>query len=143
MPTHRDRVRRLMRAAIDRSLLLPVGAVIGLVWANTDGGSYARVAGALRFLVNDVGMVFFFALATKEVVEAMAPGGALSSPGRAATPVLAALGGMIAPAAIYLAVARGAGQAGLARGWAIPCATDIAFSYLTAQFVLGARHPAI
>ena len=31
----------------------------------------------------------------------------------------------------------------LTRGWAIPCATDIAFSYMVARFVFGAKHPAI
>lgn len=50
---------------------------------------------------------------------------------------------MIVPAAIFLAVAIGSGDTSLARGWAIPSATDIAFSYLIAQFVLGRRHGAI
>ena len=117
--------------------------ILALAWANLAPRSYARFTGALQFAVNDIGMVFFFALATKEVVEATAPGGVLSSVRRAATPVLAALGGMIFPAAVYLAIVGAAGQPALARGWAIPCATDIAFSYLTAQLVLGRRHPAI
>jgi NhaA family Na+:H+ antiporter len=132
-----------MNTAVEQSLLLPAGAVTALIWANVAHASYERFAHALHFIVNDVGMVFFFALAAKEVVEATAPGGALSSVRRAAMPVLAALGGMIAPAGIYLAVVTLAGQPALARGWAIPCATDIAFSYLTAQFVLGGRHPGI
>jgi Na+:H+ antiporter, NhaA family len=125
------------------SLLLPVGAAAGLIWANTSTGSYEWFAETLRFLINDVGMAFFFALATKEVAEATAPGGALSSGDRAAMPVLAALGGMIVPAVIYVAVVRAAREPALARGWAIPCATDIAFSYLIARSVLGRRHPAI
>lgn len=50
---------------------------------------------------------------------------------------------MIAPAAIYLTIVHGAGEPALARGWAIPCATDIAFSYHAAQFVFGPRHAAI
>jgi NhaA family Na+:H+ antiporter len=139
----RNRFVAAMNTAVEESLLLPAGAVTGLLWANVAHASYERFAEALHFVVNDIGMVFFFALATKEVVEATAPGGALSSVRRAAMPVLAALGGMIAPAGIYLAVVEAAGQPMLARGWAIPCATDIAFSYLTAQVVLGARHPAI
>ncbi|MBI3492694.1 MAG: Na+/H+ antiporter NhaA [Acidobacteria bacterium] len=138
-----SRVRALVRTVLDHSVLLPVGALAGLAWANVAGRSYERFADALHFVVNDVGMAFFFALATKEVVEATAPGGALSSARRAATPILAALGGMIVPAAIYLVIVRTAGEPGLARGWAIPSATDIAFSYLTARFVLGPRHPAI
>jgi NhaA family Na+:H+ antiporter len=87
-------------------------------------------------------MVFFFALAAKEVVEATAPGGALHTWRRAALPVAAAAGGMAGPALVYLAWIHTAGYPELARGWAIPCATDIAFSYLAARAVFK-RHPAI
>src|SRR5581483_7246310 len=141
--TRTSRFSAVARELVERSLLLPVGAVAGLAWANVSPASYEHFADALRFAVNDVGMVFFFALAAKEVVEATAPGGALSPVRRAALPIVAALGGMIAPAAIYLAIVAAAHEPALARGWAIPCATDIAFSYLTAQVVLGRRHHAI
>jgi NhaA family Na+:H+ antiporter len=136
----------LFQRAVERSLLLPTGAVIALVWANTFEPSYARVARSLEFAVNDIGMVFFFALATKEVVEATAPGGGLHSWRRAALPVAAAAGGMIAPALIYLAAVHVSGHPELIRGWAIPCATDIAFSYLVATAIFSGRqraHPAI
>lgn len=119
------------------------GAVVALVWANVAHERYEAFAGALHFLVNDVAMVFFFALATKEVVEATAPGGALHSPRRASVPILAALGGMAGPAAIYVALAVAGNTPELLRGWAIPCATDIAFSYLVARVVFGPRHPGI
>ena len=52
--------------------------------------------------------------------------GELRDPARLATPVFAALGGMIAPAAVYLAVVGV--QGGPATGWPIPLATDIAFA---------------
>ena len=133
----------LFNTAVEQSLLLPIGALVGLLWANVGHASYEQFARAMHFVVNDIGMVFFFALAAKEVVEAAAPGGALSSARRAATPVVAALGGMVGPAAIYLALVHFSGEPELARGWAIPCATDIAFSYLVARFVLGPEHPAI
>jgi NhaA family Na+:H+ antiporter len=68
------------------------------VWANTAHASYERLAHVVHFAVNDVGMTFFFALATKEVVEATAPGGALHTWRRAALPVVAAAGGMVGPA---------------------------------------------
>src|SRR5207247_1692229 len=100
-----------------------------LIWANTFAGSYARFAHSLAFIVNDVGMAFFFALAAKEVVEATAPGGALHTWRRAALPVVAAVGGMAGPALIYVGLVYASGHTELARGWAIPCATDIAFSY--------------
>jgi NhaA family Na+:H+ antiporter len=88
-------------------------------------------------------MAFFFALAAKEVVEATAPGGVLHSPRRSAMPLVAAVGGMAVPAAIFLALAIGTGERALVRGWAIPCATDIAFSYLIANFALGRQHRVI
>ena len=128
---------------IDNSLLLVIGAVAGLLWANAAPGSYAYVTRLLHFAVNDVGMVFFFAIAAKEVVEATLPDGPLASPRRAAVPVWAAVGGMIGPAMIYIALALWAGEPALVRGWAIPCATDIAFSYLVARFIFGSGHPAI
>jgi Na+:H+ antiporter, NhaA family len=126
---------------VEHSLLLPVGAVAALVWANTAAGSYRAFAHTLEFAVNDIGMVFFFALATKEIVEATAPGGALHTWRRAALPVVAAVGGMVGPALIYTAYVT-AVYPPLLRGWAIPCATDIAFSYLVAKFIF-LRHPAI
>ncbi len=88
-------------------------------------------------------MVFFFALATKEIVEATLPGGPLASPRQAGVPLLAAVGGMAVPAAIYVLQATFDGRPDLMRGWAIPCATDIAFSYLVARVIFPKAHPAI
>jgi len=116
---------------------------MALLWANLGHGSYETFAHALHFPVNDVGMVFFFALATKEIVEAMLPGGALASPREAAVPVLAAVGGMIGPAALYVGQASILGRSDLLRGWAVPCATDIAFSYMAARLIFPRDHPAI
>jgi NhaA family Na+:H+ antiporter len=128
---------------IEYSLLLIVGAVAAIIWANVDNDSYGRMAHTIHFVVNDIGMVFFFALATKEVVEAMLPGGALSSPRQAALPLLAAVGGMLVPAAIFAVGALGSHHEELMRGWAIPCATDIAFSYLVARMIFPKASPAI
>ena len=61
--------------------------------------------------------------------------GELSDPKKLATPVLAALGGMVAPALVYLAVSGAAG--GPHGGWPIPLATDIAFAL--AVFAVAAR----
>jgi len=127
---------------VEHSLTLPLGAAVALLWANLATASYQAFAHALEFAVNDVGMVFFFALAAKEIVEATAPGGALHTWRRAALPGVAAVGGMIAPALIYLAFVELTGHPELRRGWAIPCATDIAFSYLIAKAIFH-RHPAI
>jgi NhaA family Na+:H+ antiporter len=100
----------------DNSLLLLVGTAAAVVWANPDRASYEHVAHPLQFAVNDVGMVFFFALAAKEVFEATLPGGPLASPRRALSPLAAAVGGMAAPALIYVALASTFGPAELIRG---------------------------
>ncbi len=120
-----------------------VGTAVAIVWANIDVATYDTVANPLRFWVNDIGMVFFFALAAKEVFEATLPGGALASRRQAASPLIAAIGGMAVPAAIYATLAAIVGPAWLSRGWAIPCATDIAFSAMVARAIFPARHAAI
>lgn len=128
---------------VDNSLLLVVGTVAALVWANLALPSYERFAHSVHFAVNDVGMVFFFALATKEIIEATRPGGPLSSPREAAVPLLAAVGGMAGPALIYVALAQTLRRPELMGGWAVPCATDIAFSYMAARLIFSRGHPAI
>ena len=133
----------LARFVLDNSLLLLVGTGAAVVWANLDFRSYDGVAHPLHFVVNDIGMIFFFAIAAKEVFEATLPGGALASPRRALSPLAAAVGGMVLPAFIYLGLTWARGPADLARGWAIPCATDIAFSAMVARIVFPAGHPAI
>ena len=70
-----------------------------------DLGSYDRLTHPLHFWVNDVGMVFFFALAAKEVFEATLPGGPLASPRQAMAPLAAAVGDVRAGG--YLLALRG------------------------------------
>jgi hypothetical protein len=55
-------LRRYARYAIERPLLLVAGAVIALIWANVPPASYTRAARALELAINDVTMVFFFAI---------------------------------------------------------------------------------
>jgi NhaA family Na+:H+ antiporter len=133
----------IVNIIFNNSLLLLAGTAAAVVWANVDWHRYDAIAHPLHFWVNDIGMVFFFALAAKEVFEATLPGGALASPRRAISPLAAAVGGMAAPALIYVTLALTRGPADLARGWAIPCATDIAFSAMVARLIFPAAHPAI
>ena len=123
-PVKPDR-RRVSGFILDYLLALPLGCVVALVWANTRPESYYRFAHATAFVVNDVGMVFFFALITKEVVEATLPGGALHPWRRAALPVAAAIGSVIVSIAIYLAVTDYFGEHMLEAGWVAACAIDI------------------
>jgi NhaA family Na+:H+ antiporter len=116
--------------------------------ATADGHADSEHAGhhglTLHFIINDILMALFFAIAAKEVWESLLPGGALSNPRKAATPLLATVGGIVGPALVYLAGCYITGtQDVLGKGWAVPCATDIAFSYLVARFIFGAGHPAI
>ena len=134
---------KLLSFVFDNSLLLLAGTVAAVIWANLDVASYDRVTHPLHFWANDVGMVFFFALAAKEVFEATLPGGPLASARQALSPLAAALGGMVAPALIYLALTSTVGPPELSRGWAIPCATDIAFSAMIARVIFPSGHPAI
>lgn len=139
----RDKVQSYINFLLENSLFLMVGTVIGLAWANLHWETYEKFAQVIHFPINEIAMAFFFGIAAKEVFESLLPGGALSSPRKAAMPLLATLGGMTGPALLYVAGALLLGQAELLRGWAIPCATDIAFSYLIARFIFGDKHPAI
>ena len=81
---------KVVSFVLENSLLLLAGTAAAVVWANVDLGSYDALAHPLHFWVNDVGMVFFFALAANEVFEATLPGGPLASPRRALSPPLQA-----------------------------------------------------
>ena len=79
----------------------------------------------LHFFVNDVLMTIFFLVVGMEIRREMY-NGALADVRQALLPIIAALGGVVVPALIYVALARGDAQ--LLNGWAIPTATDIAFA---------------
>ena len=144
-PRQPSTVAALWTFIIDNALLLIAGTLTGLTWANVHPASYDRLIhhGPAHFLVNDIGMVFFFALATKEIFEARLPGGPLESPREAAVPLIAAAGGMAGPVAIFMLLVSLLERPDLASGWAVPCATDIAFSYMAARFIFPESHPAI
>lgn len=153
------------------SLLLLGGAAIALVWANLSPDRYHALVefviadhffighphvgadGAveyrtltLHYLVNDVLMAFFFAIAGKEVWEAIILKEGPLRGRKAATPLIATLGGMLGPITVYLGLAAILGSTtwdAVSSGWAIPTATDIAFSYLVGRIVFGAGHPAV
>jgi NhaA family Na+:H+ antiporter len=151
-PTHgpvRRRIRRwrynvprLSQFAVEHLLLLPLGAAIALVWANTDPESYYRFTFSIAFAVNSVAMVFFFALMTKEVVEATAPNGVLHPWRRALLPVVAAIGATMVPALVHVRVVEALEEPMLNVGWPVTFATDLAVTYFVAR-VIFKIHPAI
>jgi NhaA family Na+:H+ antiporter len=134
--------RRASVFVLEYLLALPVGCAAALAWANTGPESYYRFAHATAFVVNDIGMAFFFALITKEVAEATLPGGALHPWRRAALPVVAAIGSVLVSIAIYLAVNHYFGEHMLEDGWVAACAIDIPGTYVIARLIFG-RHPAV
>jgi Na+:H+ antiporter, NhaA family len=92
---------------------------------------------SLKHWIDDGLMALFFFVIGLEVKREVVVG-ELSKPRQAMLPILAAVGGMLVPAVIYLSFnVGGAGQ----RGWGIPMATDIAFA-LGVLAVLGSRAPA-
>jgi NhaA family Na+:H+ antiporter len=134
---------RIVNIILNNSLLLLAGTAAAVVWANVESHSYDAIAQPLHFWVNDIGMVFFFALAAKEVFEATLPGGALASLRRAMSPLAAAVGGMAAPALIYVALALTRGPPAAPPPPPPPTATDISVSAKEALVVLPAAHPAL
>ncbi len=157
-PAHRAALRvmtpiqRILAVETASSVLLMIATVAALIWANTrwvdsyhdlwhtrfglalGDWSFER---PLHFWVNDGLMTLFFLVVGLEIRREMYEG-ALSNLRRAILPLAAALGGMLAPAAIYAAF--NAGRAG-SSGWGIPMATDIAFA-VAALMMLGSRVPA-
>lgn len=135
------------------SLPLIAGVVTAVVWANLSHHSYEHMLHwsplgegshlTFHFLVNDLFMVLFFGIATKEITEACLPGGALNPMRKAINPLLATLGGVLGPALVYVAWTKFTGDDVIARGWGIPTATDIALAWLVARMAFGARHPAV
>ncbi len=122
-------------------VVLLIAAVAALIWANAPfGESYDRFwdfhitleAGdftldeSLRHIVNDALMAIFFFVVGLEIKRELVVGD-LRDRKRAALPAIAALGGMVVPAAIYVAFVAGTGGEAT-QGWGIPMATDIAFS---------------
>src|SRR5262249_31425501 len=123
------------RFAADHYLVLPLGAAIAIVWANTYSASYFHVAQACALAVNDVGMAFVLAYLAQEVIEAALPGGSLHSWRRTAVPLVAALGGTIGAIGSYLAYIHAGDGDILAEGWPVVCAVDVVLSVAVARAI--------
>lgn len=132
----------LLQFAIEHYLWLPLGGLIGLVWANADAEPYFVFAHRLSFAVNEIGMALFFALITQEVVEEMIPGGALRTWRRWMLPLVGAAGGAAGSAVVYLAYVSLLHEPILNQGWLVASAFDIAFAYFVVKSIFK-RHPAV
>lgn len=131
-------LRDFLKTESSGAILLAGSAIFALIWANSPwSGSYESlwsshiaitVAGhsldlSLRHWVNDGLMTIFFFVVGLEIKREVTSGH-LSNRRAALLPGIAAIGGMVVPALIYLLIA---GQTA-PRGWAIPMATDIALA---------------
>ena len=145
-------LERFLRIEAASGILLLLAAAVALTWANSPWAeSYLHLwhtpigvrIGAFSFerslgwVVNDGLMVIFFFVIGMEIRREMHHG-ELSEWKRATLPAAAALGGVLAPAALYLAFA---GAPATRSGWGVPMATDIAFA-LGILTLLGKRVPA-
>ena len=133
-------------------LLLLIGATVALVISNSDlNGYYFAILKthiligtqnfglnlSIQHWINDVLMCVFFFIVTLEIKREFVHG-ELSRPSQASLPIIAAIGGMAVPAIIYVIINFETGDT--LRGWAIPSATDIAFS-IGVLSLLGKRVP--
>ncbi len=132
-------VRQFLETEASGGILLLGAALVALVWANSpwsaayeslwhtditvNFGRYV-LQGDLHHWVNDALMVVFFFVVGLEIKRELVQG-ELRDPRTAAMPAIAALGGMVVPAALYFLVTAGSDGA---KGWGIPMATDIAFA---------------
>lgn len=137
-------IRRFINAEASGGLVLMATGALALVVANsplaeTYFGVLASYVGGLSVLhwINDGLMAVFFLMVGLEIKREVITGQLATWPQRI-LPGVAAFGGMVMPAAVYLFLNWGSAET--ARGWAIPAATDIAFS-LGVVALLGARVP--
>ncbi len=144
-------VARFLKIEAASGLLLLAATLVALLWANSPWkDSYASFLNAdlvldagpiqlsltLQEFVNDALMAVFFFVVGLEIKRELVKG-ELRDRRAAALPIIAALGGMLVPAAIYFALNVGTPSA---HGWGIPMATDIAFAVGIVS-LLGKRVP--
>jgi NhaA family Na+:H+ antiporter len=141
----RTTFQRFIKSEASGGVVLMASAALGLAMANSSlAPDYEALLhtpiGSLDLLhwINDGLMTFFFLLVGLEIKREMVEGQLDTWP-RRALPLIAALGGMLVPALIFMAINFPHPENW--RGWAVPTATDIAFA-LGVLALLGSRVPA-
>ena len=135
MSAWKRKLRDVFSVEAAGGILLVSAALLALVLANSPAReSYFNAVDKSHIFVNEYLMSIFFFLVGLEIRREFSVG-ELRNPKKAALPVIAALGGMITPALIYLAF-NSDGPA--SKGWAIPMPTDIALA-LGVLALLGSR----
>ena len=133
-------------------LVLLIAAIIALLWSNSElsvhyfnilnthiliGTTNYGLDLSVIHWINDALMAVFFFVVTLEIKREFLQG-ELSKPKQALLPIIGAVGGMVVPALIYIVINFETGYS--IKGWAIPSATDIAFS-IGVLSLLGSRIP--
>ncbi|WP_295683211.1 Na+/H+ antiporter NhaA [uncultured Fibrobacter sp.] len=145
-------IERLMKVETTGGIVLIIMTVAALIWANLSPETYHHFwhmpftlkigdwigNGDLHWLINDALMTIFFFNIGLEVKGEMTYG-ELHNPKAASLPIIAAAGGMLFPALIYLTLCPH-GENSAAHGWGIPTATDIAF-VVGCMAILGKKVP--
>tara|TARA_Y100000590_G_scaffold103595_1_gene117721 strand:+ start:1107 stop:2285 length:1179 start_codon:yes stop_codon:yes gene_type:complete len=144
--------RWFFRLEAASGLILLIAAIIALLLSNTNlsdlyfnilnthillGTSNFGLDLSILHWINDVLMAIFFFVVTLEIKREFVQG-ELSKPKQALLPIIGAIGGMLVPALIYIFINLENGDT--LKGWAIPSATDIAFS-IGVLSLLGSRVP--
>jgi NhaA family Na+:H+ antiporter len=141
-----------LRTEAGSGVVLALAATLAIILANSPwaAGYFSLIKHPLTFQAGDIEVtkpvlkwikdglmtIFFFVVGLEIKYEVLR--GELSNPRKLALPVLGAVGGMVVPALIYLALNGGPG--GAVDGWPVPVATDIAFA-LAALAIAGPRLP--
>lgn len=145
-------VQRFMEIEAASGVVLVIATIVALIWANSpwrdvyhdildvhliiEFGSFHVLDESVEHLINDGLMAIFFFVVGLEIKRELVAG-ELRDPRAAALPSIAALGGMVVPAGLYLLMNSSSPEA---TGWGIPMATDIAFA-LGVMSLLGKRVP--
>ncbi|GAC1647296.1 MAG: Na+/H+ antiporter NhaA [Mycobacterium sp.] len=135
-----QRLSEILRKETVGGVLLVIAAGAALVWSNSPWAHVYRMMSQCAFGPDSLHLrlsasawaadgllaIFFFVVGLELKREFVA--GDLRDPRRAALPIVAAVGGMVAPAAIFIAINVLRGHPENLDGWAVPIATDIAFA---------------
>ncbi|MEM7141283.1 MAG: Na+/H+ antiporter NhaA [Actinomycetota bacterium] len=147
-------VRNFLRIEAAGGILLLVATITALVWANSpwsdsyhdilethitiEIGDLLHLDESILHWINDALMAIFFFVVGLEIKRELVAG-ELREPRAAALPAIAAIGGMVVPAAVYIAFNSSGAEFD---GWGIPMATDIAFA-IGVVSLLGNRVPSV